>query len=117
MTKGVGITNQSSGNLKVKQISRRLPAPQPAKPNIFSAGMNNDLPGWIDNKSPEAIQWACRNRIDKNESFGSGDLNQAQAGMKSILADEFSVQSKARTRSQILAAGSQFVRVGDYLFR
>jgi hypothetical protein len=79
--------------------------------------MNNDLATRIQEQFPETVKRACRYGIDENETLRSGNLNQAEVRMKTVLSHEFGVESETRTGGQIITAPSQITRIGDDLFR
>ncbi len=116
MPKRVVQPNQARGNLQIEQVSRRLPAPQMAQPYLFAAGVYDNLIGRIDHDFPECVQRPHCERIDEEQLFFRGDLDQAQLRMIAFLADELGVQSKMSAGRQMGAAVGQLGRLDDQLF-
>ena len=88
-----------------------------AQPYLLAAGVDDDEIGRGDDQLPEGIQRADGQGVDEIESLGGGDLDQAEAGMIGVLADELGIQPKAPAGGEMLTAGGQLFGLGDELFR
>jgi len=87
--------------LQIEQIGRRLAAAKLTHSHFFPTGMDDRNSRRVRHNVPKWSEGTHRERIDDVKPIGRGDLDQAQARVKRILANEFGVKAELRTPRQM----------------
>ena len=114
----VGHSHQPGGDLKVKEVARRLSGPEPAEPHLLAAGVDDDDAAGVHDKVPEGVERPRRKRVDEKEPIRCGRLNETQARVIGVFADELGVEAEMRMGGERWAQQSgEFFGRGNDLFR
>src|SRR5262245_25351303 len=92
MTEGMPKPDKPGGDLNVEAPPRSMARRTDALPDLFSSGMNDNkhLPRLKD--LPKAIKRPNGLRVDQHQPIRRGYLDQAQFGMKGMLANKLSIE-------------------------
>jgi hypothetical protein len=101
------IADKRRGNLHIEQIGGGQTRGEPADPNFFSPGVDDNLPLRIVEELPEWLQVATPQRIDEIQPLSGGNLDQAKFRPEGILADKFGVKSDFGTVPEMIEAFGQ----------
>ena len=92
----------------------RIYAKSRGKP--FAPGVDDCDAIRVEEQFPEPVERAAGVRVDDEQFFRGGDLNQAQFGAVRVLADELRVEAYERGFGEVVEAGGKLGRVRDELF-
>ena len=113
---GISKSDKPGGQLQVEEIPWHFPGPKPAQSDFFPPRVDDYLHGRIDDELPESIKRPDGERVDQEELLESGDLDQTETRMVTILADEFRVEAEAAAGRQVFAAGRELLGLDEDLF-
>ena len=91
--KRIGQADQAGGDLQVEPVCRRFPAPAPAHANLLAPGVNDHRAGRIDQHAPKRFERPGAQRVDQTQRRRRRNLDQAQARLIGVFADEFGVEA------------------------
>jgi hypothetical protein len=100
----VAESDQPGCELNVKHSGWGFPGSEEAKPDIFTAGVDNNRPGRVGHDLPEPIERTARERVNHEQVIGGCDLDQAEFGAVGILPDKFGVKPENGRPGEVVEA-------------
>ncbi len=98
----IGLAGEARGDLGIEDVGRRTLKSAKHRLEVLPAGVDNGLKRRVRNRLPEHGQIQVFERVDQGDSFGRGDLDEADPWVIAELSDELRVVRERANRAQMV---------------